>query len=422
MAAQSLWRHGDFLRLWGGQTVSQFGEQITFIALPLTAVLLLHANAFQMGALGAMSTLPFVLVGLFVGVFVDRRRRRPLLIAADGGRAVLLGLVPALALMHRLTLVDLAAIAFAVGCLTVLFDVAYQSYLPALVGRDAIVDGNAKLEVSRALSEVAGPSVGGLLVQALAAPLAVAANAVTYVVSVGTLLAIRGSEPAPRPLAPGTRAWPQIREGLAWVLGHPMLRAIAGCTGTSNLFGNIGTAVFVLFAVRQVGLTPALLGVVYAGGSVGGVGGALVARRLGLRLGIGPAILLSSVVFSAFSLIVPLTPDNVAVALPLLVFVFGMRSLGSTTYNIVQVSLRQAITPDGLLGRMNASMRFVVWGTMPFGSFVGGLLGAALGLRATLWISAVGGLLAVVWVLASPLASTRTVAPAVVAGDPVAAS
>lgn len=421
LAAQSLWRHGDFLRLWGGQTVSQFGEQITVLALPLTAVLLLHANAFQMGVLGAMSTLPFVLVGLFVGVYADRRRRRPLLIAADVGRALLLGLVPALALVHRLTLADLAAIAFAVGCLTVLFDVAYQSYLPALVGRDAIIDGNAKLETSRALSQVAGPGVGGLLVQVLAAPLAVAANAVTYLVSVATLLAIHGSEPAPAPLAPGTRAWPQIREGLAWVLGHPMLRAIAGCTGTSNLFGNIGTAVFVLFAVRQVGLTPALLGAVYAGASLGGVGGALVARQLSLRLGVGSAILLSSVVFSAFCLVIPLTPDNVAVALPLLVFASGMRSLGSTTYNIVQVSLRQAITPDGMLGRMNASMRFVVWGTLPFGSFIGGLLGATLGLRATLWISAVGGLLAILWVLASPLASTRTVGPVAMAGDSVVA-
>ncbi len=404
-----LWRHGDFLRLWAGQTVSQFGEQITLIALPLTAVLVLHANAFAMGVLGAMSTLPFVLIGLFVGVFADRRRRRPLLIAADIGRAALLALVPALAFTHLLTLPVLAAIAFAVGCLTVLFDVAYQSYLPALVGRPALVDGNAKLETTRALSQVAGPSVGGVLVQMLTAPLAVAANALTYVVSVATLVAIGAREPEPQRPAGDARIWPMIREGLAWVLGQPMLRAIAGCTGTSNLFGNVANAVLVLFAVRQVGLTPALLGLVYAGGSVGGVAGALVAQRVGRRLGTGPAILATAVVFSAFELVLPLTPDRPSVAVPLLVFAFGMRAMGSTAYNITQVSLRQAITPEGLLGRMNASMRFVVWGTMPFGSFVGGLLGAAIGLRPTLWVSALGGLLAIAWIVASPLAQTRSV-------------
>lgn len=409
MAATSLWRHGDFLRLWAGQTVSQFGEQITVIALPLTAVLILHATPFQMGVLGAMTTLPFVLVGLFVGVYVDRRRRRPLLIVADTVRAILLGLVPVLALLHRLTLWNLGAIAFVTGCLTVLFDVAYQSYLPALVGRQALIDGNSKLEVSRALSQVAGPSVGGVLVQLLAAPLAVGANALTYVVSVASLLAIRTVEPAlDRPRGgPGTVA--QIREGLAWVLGHPMLRAIAGCTGTSNFFANVGLAVFVLFAVRQLHLTPALIGLVYAGGSVGGVAGALVARRLGVRLGLGPAIIVSSVVFSVFALAVPLAPRDLAIALPLLIGASAFKSMGSTAYNIAQVSLRQAITPDALLGRMNASIRFVVWGTIPFGSFIGGLLGTAVGLRPTLWISAVGGLSAVVWVLASPLRRTRTV-------------
>ncbi len=410
-----LWRHGDFLRLWGGQTVSQFGEQITVIALPLTAVLLLHASAFEMGVLGAMSSLPFVLIGLFVGVVVDRRRRRPLLVAADVGRAALLTLVPVLALLHRLTLVDLGAIAFVVGSLTVVFDVAYQSYLPSLVGRAALVDGNAKLETTRALSQVAGPGLGGILVQVLTAPIAVAANAATYVVSVLSLLAIRGAEPAPEAHASRPRMGPQIREGLAWVLGQPMLRAIAGSTGTSNLFGSVMMAVFVLFAVRQVGLSPALLGLVYAGGSVGGVLGALVAQRMARGLGIGPAILVSCLVFSVLELAVPLTPDEVAVAAPLLALVFAARALGSTTYNITQVSLRQAVTPDGLLGRMNASMRFVVWGTMPFGSFIGGVLGTALGLRATLWIAAAGGLIAVLWILLSPLPGTRAVDPAAVA-------
>lgn len=408
LASPSLWRHRDFLRLWAGQTVSQFGEQITMIALPLTAVLLLHASAFQMGILGAMATLPFLLTGLFVGVFVDRHRRRPVLVAADTARVVLLGLVPVLAALHRLTLVGLGTIAFATGVCTVLFDVAYQSYLPSLIGRDALVDGNSRLEASRALSQVAGPSVGGLLVQVLTAPLAVAANAATYVVSVLTLLAIRAPEPAPSPVAHES-AWSAIRQGLRWVLGHPLLRAIAGCTGTSNLFGNMATAVFVLFAVRRLGLDPALLGLVYAGGSLGGVAGALGAQRLGRHLGTGATILVSVLAFSVLALAIPLAPPDRAVAVPLLVGVSFVRSLGSTTYNITQVSLRQAITPTGLLGRMNASMRFVVWGTMPFGSLAGGLLGSAIGLRDTLWVAGAGGLLSALWVVFTPLRTSRSV-------------
>jgi MFS family permease len=409
VAVPSLWRDGDFMRLWAGQTVSQFGEQVTQIALPLTAVLLLHASPFQMGVLGAMTTLPFVLVGLFVGVFVDRRRRRPLLIAADMGRAILLGLVFVLGLLHRLSLLDLGTIAFGVGCLTVLFDVAYQSYLPSLVGRAAIVEGNAKMEATRALSQVAGPSVGGVLVQVLTAPLAVGANALTYVVSVVSLLAIGRAEPTPQRLTGSPGAIAQIREGLVWVLSNPILRAIAGCTGTSNFFGNVAFAVFVLFAVHDVGLSPALLGLVYAAGSVGGVAGALVAPRIGRRLGIGPTIVASAALFVLCPLAIPLAPRDLGIALPLLIGAYAFQSLGSTTYNIAQVSLRQAITPDALLGRMNASIRFVVWGTIPFGSFVGGLLGTAVGLRPTLWIAAVGGLLSVAWVVASPVLRVQTV-------------
>jgi MFS family permease len=404
--ASSLWHHGDFLRLWAGQTVSEFGAQVSAVALPLTAVLLLHADAFQMGILGAMTTLPFVLVGLFAGVFVDRRRRRPLLVAADAGRAVLVALVPVLALLHRLDIFLLDAVAFAVGCLTVLFDVAYQSYLPAVVGRAALVEGNARLEASRALSQVAGPSIGGALVGALTAPVAVTVNAITYVLSVASLLAIRRVEPAPEPPAE-RRVLPLIGEGLHWVLGHPMLRAIAGCTGTSNFFGQMGLAVYVLFAVHRIGLSPALLGLVYAGSSLGGLAGAAGADRVADRLGIGRALVVGAVCFTAFALLVPLAPDRVALALPLLLAAGFGTGFGSTVYNVTQVSMRQRITPDALLGRMNASMRFIVWGTIPFGSFAGGVLGSHIGLRPTLWLAAVGGLTSVLWIVLSPLGRAR---------------
>jgi predicted MFS family arabinose efflux permease len=393
----------DFLLLWTGQSASEFGAQVGAFALPLTAVLLLHADAWQMGVLAALTTLPFVLVGPLVGVWADRARRRPLLVAADVGRTALLAAVPALALAHRLNLAALDAIAFATGCLTALFDIAYQAYVPALVGRDALSQANARLEASRALSQVAGPGLGGVLVSALTAPVTVAASALTYAGSALTLGAIRHPEPPPRP-DPGS-LWREVWTGLAWVVRHPLLAPLAGCTATANLFEHVGLALYPLYALHRVGLTPSLLGGVYAASSLGGLAGALAVGRVERRLGTGRALLLSILASGAFRLLIPLAPDRKGAGAALLAVAAAGIGFGSTLYNVVQVTLRQRLTPDALLGRMTASMRLFVWGTIPLGSLLGGLVATHLGLRPTLWLSAVGDLTAVAWIAASPLSA-----------------
>ena len=400
----SLWRNRDFLLLWGGQTISQVGSAVTGVAIPLAAVLVLHAGAMQMGILGALNMAPFLLVTLLAGAYADRVRRRPLLIAADLARTALMAAVPALYLLGRLSMGDLYTIAFLTGLATVLFEVSYQSYLPAVVTRAALVDGNSKLEASRAVSQVAGPSLGGLLVQAMGAPLAIAADALSYVFSVASLLFIRGREPVPEPSG-HPHIWAEIGEGLRVVVGNRTLWSIAGCTGTSNLFGGISTAIYVLYVVQVLHLSPAALGLVYGIGSAGAFVGALVATRVGRRLGTGPTIIAMILLAGLGSLLVPLA--TVALAVPFLLAAGVISSFGSTTYNIQQVSLRQSITPDRVLGRMNASMRFLVWGTIPLGSLLGGFLAQQMGLHAALWIGAAGGLTSGLWVMLSPVRVLR---------------
>lgn len=402
-----LWRHREFGKLWAGQTISLFGSQVTFLALPLTAVLTLKATAAQMGILGAVQFAPFLLVGLFAGVWVDRARRRPILMAADFGRALLLSSIPAAALLHRLGMPQLYVIGFLVGILTVFFDVAYQSFLPALVSREALVEGNSKLGASEALAQIGGPGIAGLLVQLITAPIAIFVDATSFLASVLFLGLIRTPEPAPLARSQGRNIWAEIGEGLRVVVGNPLLRSIAGCTATSNLFGTILQTVYLLYAVRALGISAGLLGLIFAVGSAGGLLGAVLAGRITLRVGLGPAIWGAILLGSVASLLVPLAVRPLVLAIPLLMAAQIGRGLGGTLYNINQVSLRQTITPDHLLGRMNASMRFIVWGTIPLGSLIGGFLGEAIGLRPTLVVGAIGGLLSVLWVLLSPVRTLR---------------
>jgi MFS family permease len=394
-----LWRHPDFLKLWAGQTVSVFGDQIAFLALPLVAVLTLEANAVEMGILGAAERAPFLLVGLFAGVWADRVRRRPILIGADIGRVFLLGSIPAAALFGWLTLPYLYVVAFLVGILTVFFDVAYQSYLPVLVSRERLVEGNTKLEVSNSVATIAGPGLAGALVQLVTAPMALLVDACSFVISVVSLLAIGAHEPAPRPAGTtdGGRAgvWQEIGEGLRVVLGSRILRAIAGCTGTSNLFSSMTFAVFLLYVTRDLGISPALLGVVLAAFGPGGLIGALLAGPLARRLGVGRVIVGSIGLGGVMNLVV-------------WGFIGGV---AGPIYNITQVSLRQQITPDRVQGRMNATMRFIVWGTMPIGALLGGFLGQFIGLRPTLLVGAIGSLLAVLWVYFSPVRTLQVAPP-----------
>ena len=402
-----LWRQPDFLKLWTGETISQFGSQITFLALPLTAVLMLNATPAEMGILGAVEFAPFLFLSLFAGVWVDRLPRRPILIVGDVGRAVLLGSIPFVAWMGWLSIYYLYAVAVCVGVLTVFFDVAYQSYLPSLVERDQLVEGNAKLEVSRSVAQVTGPGIAGVLVQAITAPGAILFDALSFVASGIAVFLINKPEPPKEVSAVKKNIWREIGEGLGVIFGSRYLRSIAGCTGTSNLFSNIIGAVFTLFVVKELGLKPAELGIVFGAGSIGALLGALFAGPIAKRFGVGATIIGSCAIGGIGFLFTPFVGGNTLTVMALLIVGQFILSFGGPVYNITQVSLRQAITPFRVQGRMNASMRFLVWGTMPIGSLIGGALGEIIGLRATTLVGAIGGALAFLWVLLSPVRTLR---------------
>jgi len=400
----SLLRHRDFVRLWTGDTLSQFGASIGQFAIPALAVTQLAATPFEVGALTAAETAAFLLVGLPAGVLVDRLRRRPLMLRADLCRFLLLLTIPVAWWLHALTVGQLIVVALLVGLLTVFFDVAYQSYLPSLVGREHIVEGNAKLQISQSAAQVSGPALSGLLVQLVGAATSVLATAFGFLASALFLLRIRTVEPSPaRSERRGMRA--EIAEGLRFVLHQPTLRGITFCTGTSNLFFSISSAAMLLFLIRQLDLTTGVAGLLMSASGIGAVLGGLTATRLARAFGQARIIWLSQLVAGPFALLMPLAQPGWAVSL------FAVSGLawgfGAIVYNVTQVSYRQAICPDHLLGRMNASVRFLVWGTLPIGGLIGGGLATWLTPRGALWVGAIGGALAVGWLLASPLRTMR---------------
>ena len=294
-----LWRHGDFLKLWSAETISQFGTQVSQLALPLVAILVLDASTFEVAALGVVEFLPFILFTLPAGVWVDRLPRRPILIAGDFGRAALLATIPIAFIADVLTLTQLFAVGFLVGICTVFFDVAYMSYLPSLVTRDQIIDGNSKLEISRSASQVGGPGMGGGLVQVFTAPYAILLDAVSFVASGLFLLRIRKLEPPVAARSDGTKTslWTELREGLRFVLGNPNLRAQAGCTGTSNFFSNVAFAIIIVYLVRELELSPGAIGLVFSIGSIGSLAAAFTAMRISSRFGIGPTTIASGLLW-----------------------------------------------------------------------------------------------------------------------------
>ena len=403
--------------------MSLFGSEVTELALPLVAVLVLDADAGQMGLLAAARFAPFLLLTLPAGAWVDRRRRRPVLVASNLGRALLVGLVPLLAGLGLLGMGHLYGIAFAVGVLTMLFDVAYQSYLPSLVDRDQLVEGNSKLQASASVARVGGPGLGGLLVQLVGAPRTLLVDAVSYLVSAASLLAIRGREPAPatgRDGAPRIGFRREVAEGLRVTYRNPVLRAMAGLAATYNFFSQVIEALLVLYATQELDLSAGLIGLIVASGSVGALVGAALAGRLERRLGVGPALILAVVVECAALLLVPLAGGPPLVVSGLLGLAFVANGFGLGLSNVLAVSLRQAVTPDRLLGRMNASYRFLTYGAIPLGALLGGALGELLGLRTAVAVGAVGSLLTVPWALLPPLPRIRQMPEAVT--EPEAAS
>lgn len=402
---RSLLRHPDFLKLWTAETVSQFGSQITQLALPLVAATILNVSPFEFGLLTTIEFLPFIFLSLPAGVWVDRLPRRPILIIGDLGRALALISIPIAYALGGLTIWQLYVVGFVTGCLTVFFDVAYMSYLPSIVDRDQLIEGNSRMEVTRSAAQILGPGTAGILIGILKAPIAILLDALSFVFSAIFVFAIRRAEPPIEPHDEATGPRPSMRKeiagGLRYVTGHQWLRSIAATTGTSNFFGNVGGAILILFLVRERGLTAQHIGFAFSIGSIGVLIAALVTARLTKRFGVGRMLVAMAFGFSLGGLPVAAAPEDLIFpGLALSAFLGGFCGVA---WNINQVSLRQAITPQRMQGKMNATMRFIVWGTMPIGAIIGGALGQTIGLHETIWVGALGGLIAFIPVTLSPV-------------------
>ncbi|MDF2694329.1 MAG: Major facilitator superfamily permease [Labilithrix sp.] len=415
-----LWRHADFLKLWTAETISQFGSQITGIALPLVAIITLDVTPFEVSALIVIEMAPFLLISLPAGVWVDRLPRKPILVIGDLGRAAALVSIPIAYWADALTIWQLYVVGFVVGIFTVFFDVAYQSYLPSLVEREQLVDGNSKLEISRSAAQLGGPAAAGLLVTLLRAPVAILVDALSFLVSALFLVAIRKREQniptrAERKAA-GASMGAELREGLAWVLGNPYLRTIAASTATFNFFWSMMQAILLVYLARTLEWSPALIGVIFAVGQVGYLAGALTTGRISKRIGVGPAIVAGAMCGVA-TILIPLAPVDTYGAIPYVGVAMVVSSFGVVLYNVTQLSMRQAITPERLQGRMNSVIRFIVWGVMPLGALLGGAIATGFELRTAIWIGAVGVALAWIPVTLGPVKSLREV-PDVNQGPP----
>ena len=395
------------MKLWVGATVSRFGSQITFLALPLTAVLVLDATPVQMGILMAMGTAPALVFGLGAGVWVDRRKKRPLLIATDYGRALLLLAVPALAVLGLLRMEFLYAIALGLGMLTLVFGVASRSLLPSLVAREELVEANSKLAIGRSAAEVVAPGVGGVLVQLFTAPIALVIDAVSFVVSALAIQSMRAPEPEPEPAEGGDAFLREAWRGLDFVGRNRVLLAIAGVVGGIAVFNSMFEAVWLLYVSKDLGLGPVTFGIMFSVGSVGFLAGAVAAERLIAWLGIGRAIVIGVVLAGLSDLATPLVGGSViaiVIVLTVASFIFG---IGATVYGIAQDSLRMAATPQSFQGRMHGVMNALGMGLIPLGALIGGFLGETIGMRPTLFLAAGGELAAVLWLLLTPVWKLR---------------
>ena len=406
-----LWHNRDFLFFWGAQSVSQVGSQVTGLALPLAAIFVVHATTFEVAALNVVDFLPWVLFSLPAGVWVDRLRRRPILIAADWGRAAALGSLPLVYAFGGLTLAQLYIVGFTAGTLTVCFDVSYQSYLPALVERDELGDGNSKLEVSRSAAQVGGPGLAGVLVGAIGAPYAIAVDAASFAASALLMSAIRRVEELPETLASARRRMrEEIAEGLRFVVGHPIMRPMMFFVAASNFFTTMVFSILLVFAVRELHLTAATIGLMFSVASIGTLLGALLATRIARLIGIGRTMVVLGALGGFAFVLFPLARSGYAIALIVVAqFLFGFCAIGT---NVNGISLIQTVTPNRMLGRANASRRFVVWGVIPIGGLVGGALGSSIGLRDALWVGAIGSAFAFLPLLRSPLWRVRVLADA----------
>lgn len=406
-----LWRNSAFMLFWSGETVSLLGSQVTMLALPLTAVLTLQATAGQLGLIRFAGEFPYVLCTLIFGAWVDRRRHKPVLILANAARGALVGLVPLLSILHALQFSLLTAIAFIVGVFTVLFEVTWLAYIPTLVATSELVEANGKTTTSAATAEVAGPGLGGALVQLMSAPLALLVDAVSYAVATITLLLIHTPEPAmPTTKGQRQRLLREVGDGLRVVWGNPFLRAITTMSGLWNLLFGIADTVFVLYAVRTVGLQPGVLGAIYGVGAVGGIIGSTISTRLGQRGTFGPVLGVAFTFGSLPWMLLPALSGPRAVEVAGFTVAYFLIRLGLGLWRVLTQSFRQAITPLHLLGRVGASIRFVSYGLGALGYLLSGALATSIGLRPTLWVAAIGFVITLaITLLATPLPRIRSI-------------
>jgi MFS family permease len=402
-----LWRHPDFLRLWSGQTISVFGSMIGGTAMTFTAILFLHATPFQMGLLNAMQIVPAFAAGLFAGAWVDRLHRRPLLILADVGRALVLASIPLAALLGLLHITQVYLVALVVSILSIFFDVSYQSYLPALVGKEDLVEGNSKLSASAAVAEFGGFSIGGWLVQMLTAPLAILIDAASFLVSAFSVWRIRTPELPPVPAEhPDLRR--EIGDGIKSVWRHPLLRASGLVVLVLGLANGVYGAVVVLFMSRGLGFDPGVLGMTWAVGGISSLLGATLSPRVTRRVGAGRVMLVGLLASALTSTLIPLSSGPTFLSLVLMI----AAQLGDgffVAFEINNLSFRQGVVEPHMLGRVNATMHFISLGASLLGALAGGGLGEWIGIRPTLFVGAFGTLLAALALGFSPLRGLKEV-------------
>ncbi|MGH3302002.1 MAG: MFS transporter [Streptosporangiaceae bacterium] len=401
--------NNDFLKLWIGQGVSAVGTQVSTVALPLTAVIFLHASAGQMGLLNMMQWLPFLLFALIIGSYADRLRRLPLLVIADVGRALMLGVIVTTAVVGVLSMPLLIVLVFVFGVLTVLFEVTYFAYLPTLVDRSLLVPANSRLQATASVAQVGGPALGGALVQLLTAPVAVLADAISYVFSVAGLLLIRTREERKPPPPPGEGSLHRIREGLKITYRNPFLRALVGVAASYNFFDEWILTLFLLYAVHNLHLKAGAIGLIISGGAIGAVAGSVLTGPASEKLGLGGALIVSVGIESVVMVAIPFVPAFHILTIVILIVIFALNGFGVALSSVAAVSVRQSVTPDELLARMTASYRSISYGAVPLGAGIGGLAGELFGIRTSLLAGTIGMITTIGWVVFSPLPKLKTV-------------
>ncbi|MDQ3821654.1 MAG: MFS transporter [Actinomycetota bacterium] len=384
----SLWRHRAFVLLWSGETISQTGAQVFLMAGPLTAITVLDAGPTEVGLLTALQYAPVLLITLFAGAWLDRHRRRPVLVVTNLARFLLIMLIPASYLADHLSLGLLYLVTFTVGLLTGVSDVAYVVYLASLVSRGQLIEANAKLEGAYSIAQIGGPGLGGVLVQLVTAPVALVANAGTYLLAAVTFLGIRNPEAVERPERTRRRMRAEIADGLRAILGHRVLRLLVIQGAVYNLFEQIVVTLYLLFGIRELRLGAGVLGVVLTTASVGGLIGALVAGRAAARFGAGRSIVAATVVSAAGLVVVPFAPATPVLAVVVLITGFVVYGFGLGIFNVHSLSVRIALAPAGLLGRIQATFRLIIYATIPIGALLAGVLGNLVGIRAAIMLGA----------------------------------